>query len=1099
MDAARLLLATWSLLAAARAHSGLYSGKVTQYEVVVPKKVTPDGEFLSYNLVHHHRHSHRSKRSLDDNSPAEVHYQLPVAGQTYHLELRPSRRFLSPSLVVEQRASGRRDYLEVTNTTCHYHGAIRGQPGSMVAISTCHGLAGMLKGSRGLFWLEPAVDVVGGASAGQAHLVFRRAAPAAPAGPRKRRRRKRRRHEKNCGTREPRRLTEARLEWKARAGRVKVQGRGKARRGRARRSASLRRHVEALLVADASMMAFHRDRDVQTYFLTIMNMVSLLYADPSIGNYVSVVVVRIVLLLDDEDSGQRKLEVTVNADQTLENFCAWQLEENFPDDGHPQHHDVAILVTREDICARQNAPCSTLGVAHVAGMCNPLKSCNVNEDNGISLAHTITHEMGHNFGMYHDTEKIGCSRRSGRVLHVMTPSFEADTVGVAWSRCSRRDITNFLDQGYGDCLQDEPASDLSYPDLPPGAMYDADHQCRLQFGERDASVCSPQEEICSRLWCSVDGMCATMLRPAAAGTSCGKHMWCLEQKCEVIGDRPAPIHGGWGDWGPWSWCSRSCGAGVSVSERHCDHPVPAFGGRFCVGQRRRYKTCNTQKCPEGSPSFRSVQCSAHDNHEYRGRKYKWLPYFDKAEPCELYCTDSDDSMIVPFGDSVEDGTPCNVGHNDMCIRGVCKRVGCDWVVDSNATEDRCGICRGDGSQCKTLTGEYNHKQGTGYEKVVQIPAGSRNIVVKELGNSRNFIGVGDGLGKFFLNGKRQITLADEYEIAGTPALYEREKDLETVHIPGPIKEDIMIYLIHRGKYRNFGLRYEYTAPEREPAARPEYRWTFSDWSPCSATCGGGAQTSQPACREKGARLVDPGLCPRRGRPAVLARSCNDHPCPPRLWTGLRRGVFSGGQVVYGAEEGLWTGLRRSVFSGGQVVDEAEKGWWTGLRRGVFSEGQAVDGAEKGWWTGLRRAVFSGGPAVDGAEEGWWTGLRRSVFFGGQVVDGAEEGGVLGGQVVDGAEKGWWTGLRRGVFTGGQAVDGAEEGLWTELRRVVFSGGQVVDVAEVGGVLGGQVVDGAEEGGVLGGQMVDGAEEGWWTRLRRGEFSEGQAVDGAEKG
>lgn len=45
-------------------------------------------------------------------------------------------------------------------------------------------------------------------------------------------------------------------------------------------------------------------------------------------------------------------------------------------------------------------------------------------------------------------------------------------------------------QGKGDCLEDEPADNsYAYPDLPPGAMYDAEHQCRLQFGVREASVC----------------------------------------------------------------------------------------------------------------------------------------------------------------------------------------------------------------------------------------------------------------------------------------------------------------------------------------------------------------------------------------------------------------------------------------------------------------------------------------------------------------------------------------------------------------------------------------------------------------------------------
>lgn len=41
---------------------------------------------------------------------------------------------------------------------------------------------------------------------------------------------------------------------------------------------------------------------------------------------------------------------------------------------------------------------------------------------------------------------------------------------------------------------------------------------------------------------------------------------------------------------------------------------------------------------------------------------------------------------------------------------------------------------------------------------------------------------------------RKITMAGEYLVAGTPALYERDRDLEKVKIPGPIEEDILIYV-----------------------------------------------------------------------------------------------------------------------------------------------------------------------------------------------------------------------------------------------------------------------------------------------------------------
>lgn len=81
----------------------------------------------------------------------------------------------------------------------------------------------------------------------------------------------------------------------------------------------------------------------------------------------------------------------------------------------------------------------------------------------------------------------------------------------------------------GKCLDDQPSKqefeEFEYPDLPPGAMYKADQQCRLQFNttEEEVRVCSKMDEICSQLWCLVDDTCVTQLRPAAPGTHCGKH------------------------------------------------------------------------------------------------------------------------------------------------------------------------------------------------------------------------------------------------------------------------------------------------------------------------------------------------------------------------------------------------------------------------------------------------------------------------------------------------------------------------------------------------------------------------------------------------
>lgn len=51
-------------------------------------------------------------------------------------------------------------------------------------------------------------------------------------------------------------------------------------------------------------------------------------------------------------------------------------------------------------------------------------------------------------------------------------------------------ILHFFDsRDWGYCLDDEPSEhDFEFPVLPPGVMYDVDHQCRLQYGP-DAELC----------------------------------------------------------------------------------------------------------------------------------------------------------------------------------------------------------------------------------------------------------------------------------------------------------------------------------------------------------------------------------------------------------------------------------------------------------------------------------------------------------------------------------------------------------------------------------------------------------------------------------
>ena len=69
-------------------------------------------------------------------------------------------------------------------------------------------------------------------------------------------------------------------------------------------------------------------------------------------------------------------------------------------------------------------------------------------------------------------------------------------------------------------------------------------------------------------------------------------------------------------------------------------------------------------------------------------------------------------------------------------------VGCDGILGSGAIVDQCGICGGDGSTCRVISGIFMRMRLTqfGYHHVTTIPTGACNINITELGRSRNYLG-----------------------------------------------------------------------------------------------------------------------------------------------------------------------------------------------------------------------------------------------------------------------------------------------------------------------------------------------------------------------
>ncbi|NWR36317.1 ATS7 metalloproteinase, partial [Tachuris rubrigastra] len=844
-------------------------------DIVHPIKVDESGSFLSYDLTHRALH----RRSPASRSKFPAFYELHYKGQALKFNLSLNRNLLAPGFVSERRFGGiaGAKIQPHTSNPCHMIGEVRSRAeGGLAALSTCDGLKGVFRLLNEDYFIEPVSSSPRDDGAAQPHRIYKRQTPQdraewgrSPPAPRE-----------TCGVPE----SQESLERSERRRERWEQKQHRRRRIR-QRSISREKWVETLVVADTKMVEFHGSENIEKYVLTVMNMVAGLFHHASIGNPINIAIVRLILLEHEEED----LKISHHADNTLKSFCKWQKSINVKGDSHPLHHDVAVLLTRKDICAAMNRPCETLGLSHVAGMCQPHRSCNINEDTGLPLAFTVAHELGHSFGIQHDGSSNDCEP-VGKRPFIMSPQLLYDTSPLTWSRCSREYITRFLDRGWGLCLDDPPAREvLDFPLVPPGVLYDVGHQCRLQYGPY-STFCDDMDSVCNTLWCTVGNTCHSKLDAAVDGTACGESKWCFNGECVPVGHRPEPIDGGWSSWSSWAACSRSCGAGVQSAERHCSTPTPKYGGRYCLGERKRFRICNVRLCPPDKPSFRQVQCSQFNPMLYKGKLYKWTPVPNNINPCELHCRPEHEYFAEKLRDAVVDGTPCyeRDASRDMCINGICKNVGCDYEIDSHAVEDRCGVCHGDGSTCHTVHKTFEDSEGLGYVDIGIIPVGAREIRIEEVAEAGNFLALrSEDPEKYFLNGGWTIQWNGDYRVAGTTFTYKRTGNWENLTSPGPTVEPVWIQLLFQET--NPGVRYQYTiqrpADSENEIEQPEFLWRFGSWTTCTATCGTGVQRQVVHCVEKLAGIVEERFCDALTRPDDQQRPCSEEPCPARWWVG----------------------------------------------------------------------------------------------------------------------------------------------------------------------------------------------------------------------
>uniref|UniRef100_A0A8C0I9U9 ADAM metallopeptidase with thrombospondin type 1 motif 14 n=1 Tax=Bubo bubo TaxID=30461 RepID=A0A8C0I9U9_BUBBB len=827
----------------------------TEYGVIVPFSADCRGRFLS-------------------------HVEL-------HLRLRPNRRLVPLGAVAEWQEDFEVLFREPLQQRCLFTGDISGMPGAAVAISNCDGLAGLIRTDSNEFFIEPLERGQQETEEhGRAHVVYRRSAirqdsaePRQDLHP------------------EGRDLPGVRVGDLPNSLELMTERLGDAERKR-RHARKDDYNIEVLLAVDDSVVRFHGKEHVQNYVLTLMNIVDEIYHDESLGVHINIVLVRMIMV------GYRQSVSLIergNPSRSLEQVCRWAHSQQRSDPEHAEYHDHAVFLTRQDF-----GPAGMQGYAPVTGMCHPLRSCTLNHEDGFSSACVPP------LGMEHDGQGNRCADETS-MGSIMAPLVQAAFHRYHWSRCSKQELNRYI-HSY-DCLLDDPF-EHQWPTLPelPGINYSMDEQCRFDFGV-GYKTCTAFRTFdpCKQLWCSHPDnpyFCKTKKGPPLDGTECSPGKWCFKGHCIwKTSEQPYSQDGSWSSWSKFGSCSRTCGGGVRSRSRNCDNPPPAYGGRHCPGATYEYQVCNAEECPGPYQDFRAQQCSKRNSYyTHQNSKHAWLPYehHDDAQKCELICRSEGTGDVVFMNQVVHDGTRCSYRDPySICVRGECVHVGCDKEVGSLKQDDKCGVCGGDNSHCRTVKGTLakTPKQLAGVLKMFEIPAGARHLQIEEMEPASHSIAVkNQATGNFILNAKGKEAKSQVFIEMGLEWEYTIEHGKESLKTSGPLHEAISVLVIPQEEARS-SLMYRYIIHEdllpmigNNNVLLEEmdsYEWALKSWSQCSKACGGGIQYTKYGCRRKSDnRMVHRNFCDNGKKPKPIRRRCNLQECSQPAWVAEEWGACS---------------------------------------------------------------------------------------------------------------------------------------------------------------------------------------------------------------